>query len=83
VRAKDLKFRGDSRVKHPLWPELRGLADRIAGELMADLKSGKLLKVGIGEVRAAILAVDVEGFDAHTREQLETLTLRRVIHLVG
>jgi hypothetical protein len=59
------------------------LARTIARGLLADGKAGKLAKIGIDEVRVAIAARpesrDLSGWRA---EQLETLTLRRLIESV-
>lgn len=63
--------------------DLAGLPKKIASDLMADLKSGKLLKVGIDEVRAAIAKETVgERLDFEVADRLEKSTLRALISSV-
>jgi hypothetical protein len=65
----------------PMLPEL---AETIASGLMADLKATRLPKIGIEEVRAAIAAREqTKTLGRFELEQLETLTLRKLIYKVG
>ncbi len=65
----------------PMLPEL---AETIASGLMADLKARRLPKCGIEEVRAAIAAREqTKTMGKFELEQLETMTLRKLISKVG
>jgi hypothetical protein len=54
-------------------PELEVLANRIAGELLAELNAGKLEKVGIEEIRSACTR------DRVNQQALVEMTTRRLI----
>ena len=65
-------------------PTLPELAEIIASGLMGDLKAKRLPKCGIDEVQEAIDAREQGRRLGHfEREQLITLTLRKLIHKVG
>jgi hypothetical protein len=55
-------------------PELKVLANRIAGELLAELNAGKLEKVGIKEIRSACARDRVKN-----QEALVEMTTRRLV----
>jgi hypothetical protein len=60
--------------------DIDDLARTVARELLADGKAGKLAKIGIDEVRAAIAArAGTAMLDAWQAERLETKTLRCLI----
>jgi pyruvate formate-lyase activating enzyme-like uncharacterized protein len=54
--------------------ELRALADRIAGDLIEELKAGKLEKIGLDEIRAACAREQQK-----VHEALVEMTTRRVV----
>lgn len=59
-------------------------AKTIASKLMADAKAGKLDKIGIDEVRDAIAEHTFPETLGRVRaEQLEVLTLRKLIAKIG
>jgi hypothetical protein len=61
-------------------PNIAALSKKIAADLMADLRSGKLAKVGIDEVRTAIAReTETLSLDAWKQEALEIRTLREFI----
>ncbi len=60
-------------------PTLSDLASTIAAGLLADGKAGRLSKIGIEEVEAAVDARD----HSFSRQQLINLTLRKLISKVG
>jgi hypothetical protein len=60
----------------------RAIADELAAQLLADLKAGKLAKVGLDEVRTAVRALPREGLEhlsVRAFDDLEALTIRRVV----
>ncbi|MBB5051143.1 hypothetical protein HNQ36_001097 [Afipia massiliensis] len=60
--------------------DVPALSKRIAADLMVDLRSGKLAKVGIEEVREAIAKETANlSLDPWTIESLEIRTLRAFI----
>jgi hypothetical protein len=74
-------YLSDGSSIEPTVPEL---ADTIASGLISDSKAGRIGAIGIDQVQAAIDARDqgrkLKGF---AREQLITLTLRKLITKVG
>lgn len=73
-----------SRTADSIAPTIPELAETIASGLISDCKAGRLGAVGIDQVQAAIDAREqgrqLRGF---AREQLITLTLRKLIMKVG
>ena len=64
--------------------QIRLLAESTAEELMADLHSGRLPKVGIREIRQALLRkVQGRNFTGGELDRLEELTTRLVCEKVG
>jgi hypothetical protein len=62
---------------------LRQLANRVAEALVADLKAGKIPKIGIDEIMAACdAAAASEPDDWDRREQFLDLTTRRIIQSI-
>ena len=65
-------------------PTISELAEIIASGLISDSKAGRLGAIGIDQVQAAIDAREqgrrLNGF---AREQLITLTLRKLIYKIG
>jgi len=59
--------------------EARVLAYRVADELVAKLKAGKLAKIGIEEIAAACDAACPVPLNELSREQLLNLATRRVV----
>lgn len=73
-----------SHTDDSIAPTLPDLAEIIASGLMGDLKAKRLPKCGIDEVNAAIDAREQARTLGHfQREQLVTLTLRKLITKVG
>ena len=58
---------------------IKALANEIANDLFRDLKSGKLPKIGIDEIRAAIAVASLGYNDPDDLEQLEEMTTRAVV----
>ncbi len=74
-------YRSDGSSIEPMLPEL---AEIIASGLMGDLKAKRLPKCGIDEVQAAIDAREQgRKLGSFEREQLITLTLRKLINKIG
>lgn len=73
-----------SHTADSIEPTIPELAEIIASGLLSDGRAGRLAKIGIDEVEAAIDARDqgrkLKGFG---REQLIQITLRKLINKVG
>lgn len=64
--------------------DLKQTANELATGLLADGKAGKLSKIGIDEVRAAMIAwPGFKDLDDRDSDVLEELTLRALIRKVG
>ena len=86
ARAEQLKEERMPRsyTADSIEPTIPELAEIIASGLLSDSKAGRLGAIGIDQVQAAIDARDqgrkLKGF---AREQLITLTLRKLINKIG
>jgi hypothetical protein len=71
-------------MRHEDWEQIKRTADRVARNLHADARAGKLKKIGIEEICKALDAeVDESKFDSEYLDKLEEQTTRRVVELVG
>jgi len=75
---------GGFNVRVEDWDRIKSTADRVARNLHADAKAGKLKKIGIEEIRAALHQESYDDpFDDEYADKLEEQTTRRVAELVG
>lgn len=61
---------------------LKPIAKRVAAELMAALKAGKLKKIGIDEIREALFAAPDRPARAIDFRTLEEMTTRALVEMV-
>lgn len=62
---------------------MKATAKRVADQLFADAKAGKLQKVGIDEIRRALRAEPSCPTNRRDYDTLEEMTTRSIVELVG
>ncbi len=67
------------------YPELKELSEKLASDLMAELKSGKIPAIGIDLIRQKVMNHFSQFDTCHSGdvETLEEMTCRRVVEKVG
>lgn len=63
--------------------DLKVIANKIATQLFADLKAGKIDRINIDTIRGVLAVAGPIGLTPQRREELEELTTRAIVWKVG